>query len=52
TVTATLDESPSPHPAAPDDHQSALKYYTRQPRTKAAPTTDLPSSPQPCECSS
>lgn len=38
----------SPHPAAPDGHQSALKYYTRRPKTKAAPSADLPSSsPQP-----
>jgi len=52
TITAIEDESPSPHPAAPptapDGHQSALKYYTRRPKTKAAPSADLPSSsPQP-----
>lgn len=35
-------------PAAPDGHQSALKYYTRRPKIKAAPSADLPeSSPQP-----
>ncbi|KAG6467629.1 hypothetical protein ZIOFF_074526 (mitochondrion) [Zingiber officinale] len=47
---AIEDESPSPHPAAPDGHQSALKYYTCRPKTKtkAAPSADLPSSsPQP-----
>lgn len=47
-ITAIEDESPSPHLAAPDGHQSALKYYTRRPKTKAAPSADLPSSsPQP-----
>lgn len=33
-ITAIEDESPSPHPAAPDGHQSALKYYTRRPKIK------------------
>lgn len=45
-ILAIEDESPSPHPAAPptapDGHQSALKYYTRRPKTKAAPSADLP----------